>query len=102
MADLPLVFHPEARIDALEAHDWYFQRSPYAADAFRCELREAGLAIQRSPDRWAEYASGTRRYLMKRFPFVVVYRIFGEQIQVVAVAHGRQKPGYWKARIASS
>ncbi|MFO0903215.1 MAG: type II toxin-antitoxin system RelE/ParE family toxin [Pirellulales bacterium] len=101
MADLPLVFHPDARIDALAAYDWYFQRSPHAAEAFQNELREAGLAIQRAPERWAEYTSGTRRYLMKRFPFVVVYRIVGEQIQVVAVAHGRQKPGYWKARITS-
>lgn len=51
MADPPLVFHPDARIDALAAYDWYFQRSPHAAEAFQNELREAGLAIQRSPER---------------------------------------------------
>ena len=43
------------------------------ADAvFQDELRDAGLAIQRNPERWARYRWGTRRYLLKRFPFVVV------------------------------
>lgn len=101
MNSLPLAFHPDARQDALEAYQWYFKRSPQAAKAFQEELQEAGFAIQRSPARWAGYRWGTRRYLMKRFPFVIVYRVTAEQIQVAAVAHGRRKPGYWKARVAS-
>ncbi len=28
----------------------------------------------------------------------VVYRLVGATIQVIAVAHGRRKPGYWKTR----
>ncbi|MGA2064730.1 MAG: type II toxin-antitoxin system RelE/ParE family toxin [Thermoguttaceae bacterium] len=101
MARLPLQFHPDARIDALAAYDWYAERSRNAAESFRKELQDAGDAIQRSPELWAEYLFGTRRYLMKRFPFVVVYRIAADRIEIVAVAHGRRRPGYWQGRLES-
>jgi plasmid stabilization system protein ParE len=101
MARLPLQFHPDARIDALAAYDWYAARSQNAADSFQEELENAGNAIQRSPRLWGEYLFGTRRYLMKRFPFVVVYHVAADRIEIVAVAHGRRRPGYWKSRLES-
>ena len=101
MARLPLEFHPDARIDAIEAYDWYAGRSQKAADAFQEQLQDAGRAIQHSPERWATYLFGTRRYLMRRYPFVIVYRVAVDRIEIMAVAHGRQKPGYWKGRLYS-
>jgi toxin ParE1/3/4 len=99
MANLPIEFHPEARLEAIDAFDWYAGRSQEAANGFREELRNGGRAIQEHPDQWAQYILGTRRYLLKRFPFVVVYRVRAERIEIVAVAHGRRKPGYWKDRL---
>jgi toxin ParE1/3/4 len=99
MAKLPLDFHPDARIDAVEAYRWYAERSQDAAEAFRTELQNAGNSIQQSPEFWAQYLFGTRRYLMKRFPFVVVDRLTVDRIEILAVAHGRRKPGYWRCRL---
>ena len=101
MVKLPLEFHPDARSEAIAAFDWYGERSPSAAKAFYEELQDAGNAIQQMPERWASYSFGTRRYLMKRFPFVVVYRINADRIEILAVAHGRRKPGYWMSRLES-
>jgi len=61
------------------------------------ELDLAVARIVEAPLRWP-VRSGTRRYVMRRFPFVVVYRVVGSTVEVVAVAHGRRKPGYWKSR----
>ncbi len=102
MVRLPLEFHPDARIDAFEAYDWYAQRSQNVADAFQEELQDAGRAIQQSPERWASYWFGTRRYLMKRYPFAIVYRLATDRIEIMAVAHGRRKPDYWKRRLDSA
>ena len=55
-------------------------------------------AISLAPERWPLFVHGTRRYLFHRFPFQVVYRVVNDHIQVVAVAHGRRRPGYWKVR----
>jgi hypothetical protein len=35
---------------------------------------------------------------MRRFPFAVVYYVVDDIVRIVAVAHGRQKPGYWRVR----
>jgi plasmid stabilization system protein ParE len=101
MSPLPIEFHPEARTDALEAYHWYAKRSERAAEAFRESIKAAGESIRQSPERWASYLHGTRRYLLKRFPFVIVYRLTKHRIEIIAVAHGRRKPGFWKVRLDS-
>ncbi len=62
------------------------------------ELDHAVGSIAESPSRWSQRGEGIRCYVMQRFPFLVVYREFGEKVQVIAVAHGRRRPGYWKVR----
>ena len=91
--------HPEAIAEARDAREWYAERSSVAADAFMGELDVAIDRICESPDRWASYLHGTRRYLMKRFPYLVVYRELEDKLQVIAVAHARRKPGYWRRRL---
>jgi toxin ParE1/3/4 len=88
--------HPAAVKEARKAYRWYFRRSATAASRFRAAF-EAGLEqIAQSPDRWPVYLHGTRYRLLRRFRFILVYRQRGDRIQVVAVAHGSRRPGYWK------
>jgi len=61
------------------------------------ELERALGSIVEAPMRWPLKA-GTRRYVMRRFPFVLVYRTLDSTVEVVAIAHGRRRPGYWKSR----
>ena len=98
----PIELHPEAIAEARDAREWYAERSPVAADAFMAELDLAIDQIRQWPDRWAACLHGTRRYLLKRFPYLVVYRATADKLQVIAVAHGRRKPGYWRRRITTT
>lgn len=98
MPGLPIVFHPDAVEEAKAARQWYAERSQSAADSFLVELDHGIEAIAQSPDRWPPFKQGTRRYLFHRFPFQLIYRVVNDRIEVVAVAHGRRRPGYWKAR----
>jgi plasmid stabilization system protein ParE len=99
MGHQAIELHPDAIAEARDAREWYAQRSSVAADAFMAELDVAIDLICGSPDRWATYLHGTRRYLMKRFPYLVVYRKTEDKLQVIAVAHGKRKPGYWRRRL---
>jgi plasmid stabilization system protein ParE len=94
----PVEVHPEAILEAQGAYRWYRARNDVAAEAFLAELDRAIELISESPMRWPSHLHGTRHFLLRRFPFGVVYREVGETLQIVAVAHGRRRPGYWKDR----
>ena len=88
----------EALAEAEAAARWYAERSPTAALAFSEELDAAESAIVRLPEAWPPFELGTRRYLLRRFPFSVIYRVEPHRVLIVAVAHFRRRPGYWQAR----
>jgi toxin ParE1/3/4 len=39
-----------------------------------------------------------RRVQVAGFPYDLVYRVKGDALEVLALAHHRRRPGYWKAR----
>jgi len=90
--------HEEALAEAQAAYDWYLVRNTAAAEGFIAELDQAIEQIGAFPDASGAHISGTRRHVMRRFPFIVIYREQQQVIQVIAVAHGRRRPGYWKHR----
>lgn len=85
-------------MEAEAARQWYEGKSPEAAAAFVAELDIAIESIQTAPELYPPYLYETRRYLMRRFPYLIVYRTTVAAIQVLAVAHERRRPGYWKTR----
>ncbi|SRR6266705_5255911 len=99
MSALRVALHKDAVAEARAAREWYEVRSVAAAEAFMEELDRIVARIGEYPDGGAAYLEGTRRYLMQRFPFSVVYRQKRRTHQVVAVAHSKRKPGYWKSRV---
>lgn len=98
MKPLTVEFHPEAISEAIAARQWYEARSENAAKAFLAELDAGVGSIQTSPELYPAYLHGTRRYLMRRFPYLIIYRVVATAIQIIAVAHGRRRPGYWRSR----
>jgi plasmid stabilization system protein ParE len=71
---------------------------PQAAAAFLSELEHAVGRVREAPERWPRIAGRLRRYVLPRFPFSLVYRLMRTEIEVIAVAHHRRKPGYWRFR----
>jgi plasmid stabilization system protein ParE len=92
-------FHPVAAEEAESAYRWYAERSLVAANGFREELRHAVGALSAAPTRWPRYGNRVRRYVFPRFPFSLVYRVREGEVEVLAVAHGKRRPGYWRSRL---
>jgi plasmid stabilization system protein ParE len=91
-------WHPDAVLDAESARDWYTEQSPFAARGFLLALEAALQSVTESPLAAAEKLHGCRHYVFpSRYPFTLVYRI-GDAIEVVAVAHQKRRPGYWRDR----
>lgn len=89
----------EALEEAEGAARWYAERSEDAALGFAEELSAALALIERAPRRWPTYERDTRRFLLRRFPYSVVYRIEATRVAVVAIAHAHRRPGYWRYRL---
>lgn len=89
---------PDAEAEIREAFLWYFERSPIAADAFRAEALQAIDRLAVDPLMWPEDEDAIRRHILRHFPYTVHYEIQGNTVTVLAVAHQRRKPGYWRER----
>jgi plasmid stabilization system protein ParE len=91
-------FLVEAQEELWATHEWYRLRSPTAARRFAHEIRRAVALIAASPHTWPVLRRNTRRYVLKRFPFSIVYRVEDSRVCVVAVAHAKRRYGYWRDR----
>src|SRR6266568_3901754 len=93
-------FHPVAGQEAEAAYDWYpARKTRAAAHGFREELRHAVEAVAAHPWTWPRYGTRARRYVFPRFPFSLVYVRRDDEVEIIAVAHGRRRPGYWRSRL---
>ena len=90
--------HPAALEEAETATAWYRQRSSRAAEMFLDELDCAIERIGQHTEQYSSYEFGTRRIVLRRFPYLVVFRQTSSGIEIIAVAHGRRRPGYWRDR----
>jgi toxin ParE1/3/4 len=95
----PLQFHQQAKAEASQAFEWYWQEKESAALGFLTELKDAYRAIQVDVEICPPYLLGTRRKLLNRYPYAVIFRELPRQIQVIAVAHAKRRPGYWASRL---
>ena len=98
MPQFAVEFHPLAADEAQAAERWYRERNETASGRFQRELDRAIERISEQPETGSPYLSNTRRVLLRRFPFFIVYRVRSGVLEIVAVAHGRRRPGYWRAR----
>ena len=90
---------PEAENDLAEARFWYEkQRDGLGAEFLDC-VGEVFQRLQESPLIHAEVHRGVRRTLVRRFPFVVYYRVEHDVVEILAVLHGRRGPRIWRSRI---
>ena len=87
-----------AEAEFREAILWYFERSPLAAGAFRTEVFDKIDRLMHDADSWPKDQSGIHFRILTRFPYTVHYDLTGAMATVLAVAHHRRAPGYWRPR----
>jgi plasmid stabilization system protein ParE len=91
-------YHPEALDDAKGARRWYAERSAAAAQRFEAELHRALEFAALMPEAGSPGAAGSRKLRLHGFPHAIVYRATEQVVLVLAVAHERREPGYWRKR----
>lgn len=87
-----------AEADYTDALCWYVERSIDAAEQFEAEFQRSLKAIASGPERFPFCDDRHRFFLLRRFPFQVIYRPYLDRIVIVAVAHTSREPRYWEGR----
>jgi plasmid stabilization system protein ParE len=93
-------FHPDASAELDAAAVWYEQEQPGLGVALLAELSLATVAIAEAPQTWPIVSKHRqiRRFLLARFPFAVLFVVVADGVVVLAVAHTKRRPFYWRAR----
>ncbi len=93
-----LIFHTEVSIEIKAAYASYENQAKGLGEDFLTELEHSFGYITQQPDTWPPFGESTRRFLLNKFPYSVIYSASENTIQVLAVMHNRKKPGYWESK----
>ena len=93
----------EAKEELQAGAQWYEDRREGLGEEFAAAVEATLERIEENNLLYPHYEFANpgreiRRALVKRFPYVVVYEVRADELLVLAVAHARQRPAYWKRR----
>ncbi|MCH7637888.1 MAG: type II toxin-antitoxin system RelE/ParE family toxin [Bacteroidetes bacterium] len=77
---------------------YYEERAVGLGQEFFEEVERALAFAVQNPELGTRSTASTRRVLINRFPYSVIYRALENEFLVVAIAHQRRRPGYWRTR----
>jgi toxin ParE1/3/4 len=98
----PVVLRDQAELELGEAVLWYEARRAGLGLELLDEVHRGLEAIEEGFDGSPHLDAGplgiTRRVFPERFPYAVIFVVAGETVEVLAFAHLRRRPGYWRGR----
>ena len=92
-------FHPDAVLEFSAAVAYYEEYQRGLGLEFAEEVYAAVARIINYPDAFSPVSANTRRCLVNRFPYGIVYQVKLEILRVIAIANLHRRPGYWKERV---
>lgn len=92
-------FHEEADAEMVEAAQYYEKRAFGLGASFLDAVEEAIDKLSADPEAYQLVGNQIRQKLLQRFPFSILYAVQDNRIRIVAVAHHKRRPGYWRSRL---
>ena len=88
-----------AKEEFFEAVRYYNNQREGLGFEFAGEVKDALLRISNFPEAWPKFSERSRRCLLKRFPYAILYRADKHHILVVAIMHMSRDPEHWQNRL---
>lgn len=99
---MKVVFVDAANEELHEAANYLESRQAGLGERFLDQVKRAELLISRFPDSGHRLGPRLRRIVARRFHYVLIYRTTDNAVEIIAVAHQRQHPRYWRSRLKKS
>jgi plasmid stabilization system protein ParE len=94
-----IVFHPEAEEEMTASAEYYESKAAGLGLKFLDEVDHGLTQISTNPYGWPFHSEQARRYLLRRFPYGLLYQVYADHVYIVAVMHLHREPNYWKHRL---
>jgi len=91
-------FHEGAESEFNEAADFYDLESPGLGTVFIDEVHKAIENIHRFAEASPLIRGRVRRKVLFRFPYSIIYSVKKPEIRILAIAHQKRRPFYWRGR----
>jgi plasmid stabilization system protein ParE len=78
---------------------YYYQHGPHVAMRFADAVRAGEQDIMGFPEMAYSPSGKLRMLRIMRFPYSLVYLPIKSDILIIAVAHHKRRPDYWKHRL---
>lgn len=100
---MSLRIHPEAEAEIEAAREYIEKQRPGWGARLLQELEEVLRSVELNPSRWTlletESDGNTfRRVRLRRFRYNLIFEELDASVIILAFAHTRRKPHYWKTR----
>jgi len=95
---LPVVLRPEATKDAAEAIGYFDALRPGLGQAFLIQVQDVLLRISGMPEIHGIVWRDVRAARLRRFTYVVYYRVHADRLEVLAVAQGNRDAAVSQSR----
>ena len=95
----PLTLHAGANREMGEAADYYRRVDPQLAADLLAEIERSFQIIGERPKSCMLIAQNTRRKIIDRFPYGIIFREHPGEIRILAIAHLKRRPFYWAGRV---
>ena len=95
----PVEFHPDAESELDEAVAFYDAKSLRIGSEFDGTIAAAVEYLRKNPEAGPPVRGLLRRWLVRRFPYSIIYREEPGRLYILAIAHHRQKPDHWLKRV---
>ena len=92
-------FHPDADAEVTEAAQYYEVRKSGLGSELLGEVERALDQILTNPEAFQRIGRRVRRKSLWRFPYNLVYAIYPDRIRILACAHQKRRPFYWRKRL---
>jgi plasmid stabilization system protein ParE len=94
-----LVVTPPALAELHDASAFYTLKANVELGlAFVAEFERTANLVLDNPLLGTVFRSTRRRYILRRFPYSIIYQVAADELRILAVAHHRRRPGYWAQR----
>lgn len=93
---MKLVMIATAKKEFIEAILHYNSVRESLGFEFASNVKNSISHISASPDSWPKFSERLRRYILKRFPYAIIYRFENNQITIIAIMHMKRDHKRWQ------